>query len=596
MKRSLLWLLILVGCSGAEPPVPPAAAPGPAAGAPLLLDQGWSATDRATFYTTGQGSRLLPAAWFAALQRADGSGSFAADRLARFGYLPNGAAPLPIGFVEDPASGELGMTCAACHTGAVRFKGRTWRIDGGRANADFQAFLVELTAALRATLQPGRLDAFIAAVAGPGASPTAKAALEADFRRRVAEFGTFMDRSLPAEPWGPGRLDAFGMIFNRVTALDLGIPGNYRPADAPVRYPFLWNAPAQDATQWDGAAPNGNYVKALARNTGEVFGVFGRFAPKRIGLIVDYDNSVSFRNLHTLERHVARLRPPAWPRAEFGLDEALARRGAAVFDAACASCHAQQPSAKLASAWATPVCRVGTDPVMFRNALLTAQTGVLEGTPQLATGGLLGASEQKVSILSNAVIGSLLRDAIPINSGLKRAIRQDILDRNTAGHNAGPAPGRRWTPPAECQASTPPVPARNPGISALAAVARPTAAVASETAGLYQLPAGSRDRDDPAGAAYESRVLNGVWAAAPYLHNGSVPSLWQLLLPPGERAKSFPVGSAEFDPVDVGVSLDAPGPHRFDTGRPGNSNAGHAYGTTLPEPDRRALLEYLKTL
>ena len=83
-----------------------------------------------------------------------------------------------------------------------------------------------------------------------------------------------MDASLPPSPWGPGRLDAFGMIFNRVAGRDLDVLGNFKMADAPVSYPFLWNASRQDRTQWSGSVPNGLFIQGLARNTGEVFGVF----------------------------------------------------------------------------------------------------------------------------------------------------------------------------------------------------------------------------------------------------------------------------------------------------------------------------------
>ena len=69
------------------------------------------------------------------------------------------------------------------------------------------------------------------------------------------------------------------MIFNRIAARDLGIRDNYKVADAPVRYPFLWNASRQDRTQWNGGVRNGLYIQALGRNTGEVLGVFADFAP-----------------------------------------------------------------------------------------------------------------------------------------------------------------------------------------------------------------------------------------------------------------------------------------------------------------------------
>jgi hypothetical protein len=97
--------------------------------------------------------------------------------------------------------------------------------------------------------------------------------------------------------------------------------------------------------------------------------------------------------------------------------------------------------------------------------------------------------------------------------------------------------------------------------------------------------------------SYKARPLNGIWATAPYLHNGSVPNLWQLLQPADKRVKEFYVGSREIDPVNVG--LDAapyPGGYKFDTTLPSNSNAGHTYGTTLTDDQKWALIEYMKTL
>jgi len=78
-----------------------------------------------------------------------------------------------------------------------------------------------------------------------------------------------------------------------------------------------------------------------------------------------------------------------------------------------------------------------------------------------------------------------------------------------------------------------------------------------------------------------------------------VPSLYDLLLPAAQRPKIFFVGSWEFDPVHVGVESGSPfaGAFTFDTRLPGNANTGHEYGTTtLTEPERMALIEFLKTL
>jgi hypothetical protein len=76
-----------------------------------------------------------------------------------------------------------------------------------------------------------------------------------------------------------------------------------------------------------------------------------------------------------------------------------------------------------------------------------------------------------------------------------------------------------------------------------------------------------------------------------------VPTLHDLLLRTAERPKRFHVGTRAFDPKRVGFeSGERPGTFEFDTTLPGNSNAGHEYGTKLSDADRRALIEYLKTL
>ena len=94
---------------------------------------------------------------------------------------------------------------------------------------------------------------------------------------------------------------------------------------------------------------------------------------------------------------------------------------------------------------------------------------------------------------------------------------------------------------------------------------------------------------------YACRPLVSVWATAPYLHNNSVPTLYDLLLPAAQRPKAFAVGHREYDPVKLGyVAAPAMGDFLFDTTAPGNHNSGHEYGTAVSESERMALLEYLK--
>jgi hypothetical protein len=93
---------------------------------------------------------------------------------------------------------------------------------------------------------------------------------------------------------------------------------------------------------------------------------------------------------------------------------------------------------------------------------------------------------------------------------------------------------------------------------------------------------------------------DGLWLRGPYLHNGSVPTLADLLEPVEKRPTRFWRGYDVIDPVKVGFISDGEDARRtgtlYDTSRPGNSNAGHTYGTTLPADAKVALLEYLKTL
>jgi hypothetical protein len=98
---------------------------------------------------------------------------------------------------------------------------------------------------------------------------------------------------------------------------------------------------------------------------------------------------------------------------------------------------------------------------------------------------------------------------------------------------------------------------------------------------------------------YSNMPLDGVWLRAPYLHNGSVPTLRDLLKPPSERPKTFIRGYNVYDFDNVGWVSSGPDAERtgfrFDTSLRGNGNQGHDYGTRLSEADKSALIEYLKT-
>jgi hypothetical protein len=102
---------------------------------------------------------------------------------------------------------------------------------------------------------------------------------------------------------------------------------------------------------------------------------------------------------------------------------------------------------------------------------------------------------------------------------------------------------------------------------------------------------------------YANSPLDGIWLRGPYLHNGSVPNLRELLEPSAARTKVFYRGDDVYDPQNVGFTFDVAQRDGknfflFDTTKRGNGNSGHegpAYGTSLSPEEKRELLEYLKT-
>ncbi|UWQ36806.1 hypothetical protein K3552_15175 [Leisingera aquaemixtae] len=240
-----------------------AAMAAPAAAQTVYVNQGsdWTPSLRQQFYTQDQGARIMPLGWMRALTLPGGE-AFLHDALARYGYLPmtgRQEADLPAGFTTNGSGADMaaGMTCSACHTRQIEVSGTAYRIDGGPGIVDFQSFLKDLDDAVLAVLaEDAAFDAFADKVLGSGASVSERNALKEEVEVWSNRFHTLISRSLPDPAWGPARLDAVSMIFNRLAGLDLGdpaddhlIPENIAVADAPTRYPFLWNAARQDFTQ-----------------------------------------------------------------------------------------------------------------------------------------------------------------------------------------------------------------------------------------------------------------------------------------------------------------------------------------------------------
>jgi mono/diheme cytochrome c family protein len=333
-------------------------------------------------------------------------------------------------------------------------------------------------------------------------------------------------------------MDAFSILYNEMLGTIPGLPANYRTPAAPVSYPFLWLAPQLDWVQWNGSVQN-----PIARNLGEVVAVFGRTKLVANGGKLDFDASMKTANLYKLEQLVSRLRPPAWPEEVLGkIDAEKAKRGAAIYAREkCASCHFEKAPYPL------------TEPnAAGKRYVRTTQTPLKDvGTdPRMASDFVNRAA--KTGKFAPLVGGRAEAPAPEVFFYALGALTGSDLDKfKLTPAELGAYNGYR----------SPVLPGKD-----------------------YLL-------------GYKTGPLAGTWATAPYLHNGSVPTLYQLLLPPARRPKTFRVGSREFDPKEVGHRYDAAaGGFEFDTSLPGNGNSGHDYGTGVTDADRWDLVEYLKTL
>jgi len=585
----------------------------------VYLDQNWDRWDSLWFYSTTQGSDFMPYDLFLYLEQADSQTLFrSVDNMSKYRYLIqrdswNNPDALPVGFVKDTYQDKayVGFTCAACHTGQINYKGVGIRIDGGQALADMDGILRALESALQATLDDETKLSRLALNMSQD-----QTAVSAEVNASLAWLKTYNQVNLPVNgtqvvDYGYGRLDAFGRIYNRVLGhMTPGDSSNSNPPNAPVSYPFLWDTPQHDFVQWNGVANNNDgppagFLGPLGRNTGEVLGVFADFSLEEQEINLGYKASVNKRNLGRLERHLVSLQSPLWPEDILpAIDKKLAEQGEQIFEAyKCALCHSDDETfvrdddKRLVVAQFANVSLIGTDPQMATNALTyQGDSGLLKGR---AIG--LGGKDD-------------FGDTTPVVFALQNAAQGVIIARD---------PDKPW------------LQARVEWLYDII-VAFFNSPVKDKTEFHLDFEI---NNDFPNNLnAYKARPLNGIWATAPYLHNGSVPNLYEMFLPScsdeelaaGKRCRSnkFTVGSREFDPIKVGLvakdKADYPGLFEFDTSLPANSNAGHEYavGETavikvdgsgkairkadgsfelewlppIADKQRLALVEYLKTL
>ena len=661
--------------------LPPPLANMPPVKAARWLDQNWSTEDRHWFHHVSQGTKTFPVpyAWFVALEQprihlfsrpgllSDTSylerlGFIPSpktihtdkDTLLRYGYAEPANAPsstqsltgkwpventdgLPVGFARlvgatDPATDVaqpdlIGLTCAACHTGSIHYKGTSIRYDGGPAMVNLLKLEQVTSLSIAYTLLvPGRFDRFATRVLGPNATE----AQRAELKKGLSDAGAFVKAQATTlenlysrthqqdTEEGYGRLDALNRIGNQVFYTDMVLSGvavsdrNMHLRDAPVSFPPIWTVPWFWWAQYDASIE-----QPLIRNAGEALGVSAL-----INLSPDYSpdalfrSSVDVENLASIEMMLRGPNPfeqtpkgfggltsPKWPSEMFPddpawkIDTARVDRGRKIYAEICMECHlgpvndhvfdAQYPDKSFWSPNEThwkrdgngPVLNevqkgvggMGTDPAQAHVLMLrTVEVpAFLDFEPARDLGQVWGCPNMPAA-------SSEMSYALALMIAVDRTARKWMDDHNLSDAERAAIWGTRKNCP-------------NPGS-------------AQE-------------------AHYRARPLNGVWATAPYLHNGSVPSLYWMLRPATERPKQFCIGTRDFDPQQVGFHVDTEEKQSCRHGEtlfsavdskgipiPGNSNLGHSLagtsgpgrpgviGRLLTEDERYDLIEYLKTL
>ncbi|GGO78263.1 hypothetical protein GCM10011348_09770 [Marinobacterium nitratireducens] len=595
----------------------------------VWLEQGedWEGEARNWFHHVSQGTATLPIPfeWFMALEQPGvnlfGAGELVSspDYLARLGFIPGkinrfNQSGLPVGFAVDynvtsPVDGRqynaIGFTCAACHTGQMTYQGTSIRYDGGPAVTDITEFTIVLFLAMFETRYSDvRFNRFAARVLGEQNTKANRKALKKAFSTNLMELIDLQLSSIEAEEQreivaeldrsgesrtlkdiakglkaslknieGFARLDALNRIGNQVFALDANRPSNFVTPDAPVNYPHIWSSSWFEWVQYDGSI-----MQPMVRNAGEALGVAAlvNLEPGER----HFDSTVRVDALYRIEQMLAGsvppfqaraftgLQAPKWPEQILGaIDREQAAKGQALYGELCQGCHLPATS----------------DPAFWSEKYWSVENDAGE------------------RLLRLKIIPA---DDIGTDPAQSRVLADRKVDTRGLGIDTEVYAGRDCEPLRVTEAEDASF------AFSLGAVVQETTAYWYRQHGIGEAEQRRMNGERPnclqAPGGYKARPLNGIWATAPFLHNGSVPDLYALLSPADERPDSFYLGNREFDPVRVGYrSGKGTGLTRIDTSLPGNHNSGHEFdddegpgviGPALSEANRMALIEYLKTL
>ena len=503
----------------------------------IKVDQGsqWTDAVRNAYYTEDQGVRSIPYSWLSSLNDPTGV-SFLHDNLQRYGFLPIKGRQLPVGFAlgRDTANiMSVGLTCAACHTRQIRVGEELYRIDGGPAFVNNEKYVKDLESALIGTIN------------------------------NQVQLEHFLDRVISASiANGDPAINDRNALRNKVIRFQQNL-SLFNQLSLPNA--DMWGVGRTDALNQ----------------------IFNRVAGIDIS---PYPDSMIISNIAIADKPVRF--PFIWNMqyqdyTQWGATSVNGNSNQALLrnTAECLGVGAQfrpVPNSSMPD---------GFD-YLAVNSMNISGLLALEGYINK-----MGAPKWPWSVNNNLV-----------------AQGADIFTANCASCH-GKTPGEP-RPPSTTTWATPAINvgtdswyfnsltrSASPGVlSSLFPAVGPlgiiSKTVTQKILQQYQPSITFIASTNSVGVGkYESRVMEGIWAVAPYLHNGSVPTLEDLLKPASQRPSTFFVG-VNYDTLKIGLSVNQPlqAGYQFNTSTLGNSNVGHEYGTQLNAQDRAALIEYLKTL
>ncbi|TBR42184.1 hypothetical protein CBF23_007825 [Marinomonas agarivorans] len=652
------------------------------------LEQNWGnetdapSADTKKYHHMSQGTRTIPLPydWFVNIEQPSSSiflMPFVSkkkfidnDYLLRLGFIRSAQDPvtnpdgLPIGFARtfsqnmtgiNGQTETIGFTCSACHTSHFVYNdgltgGVEYIVEGGPATTDLGLLNSSLTAAIGQLLISaevpflgGRFDRFARNVLGAEYGPSSKAQLSKDLLTFAkSQLGGIGDTVQVTE--GFTRLDALNRIGNAVFSENIDRPQNNAPIDAPVNYPHIWTTSWFDWVQYDASV-----MGPLIRNVGEALGVKAFMDVRSPPEDNRFSTSIPIGNLVWMESFLAGPQPT--PKTGFGgllapkwtitpIKNDLAKKGEVLYTKHCEGCHLPPITSdriwdkKYISpiVWYEGGQKLETDDVLKLKVIPISQIGTDPGQAAVMINRTMDTSGDGNGPMVDQTIGMQIDSNIcarDFNSATEKQLASIDSTHGRSSDSYQQIPLKeRWV-------------SDGANISfgyALAATVEHAINAWFNDNGLSDPALQQRIKEGrpnciQAGMGYKARPLNGVWATPPFLHNGSVATLRDLLCPvDGKRPTYIQLGGLTYDTKNMGIlqpdgyqatarkyvkrgkSYDNQGFFILNTEIKGNLNSGHHFskdydqnkhyseqkkgviGPELEPEQCDALLEYLKIL